>query len=108
MALAWQSSAWVEVSDEQGAVVLHVGGELDEASRAAVEPAVLAAVQSASSVILDLRALTFCDSSGIALFLGAAEIARRRDCNISIDHATPAVRRVLDIAAIGEVVPVRD
>jgi anti-anti-sigma factor len=108
MALAWQSSAWVHVSDEQGAVVLNIGGELDEASRPAIEPAVVAAVQSASKVILDLRSLTFCDSSGIAMVITAAEQARQRGCRVSIDHTTPAVRRVFEIAALGEVVELRD
>jgi anti-sigma B factor antagonist len=108
MALAWQSSAWVDVRDEPGAVVLGIGGELDEASRTAVEPAVLAAFQHAPRVILDLRALTFCDSSGIALIISAAALAREHDIRITIDHATPGVRRVLDIAAIGDIVELRD
>ncbi|HEX4493566.1 MAG TPA: STAS domain-containing protein [Acidimicrobiia bacterium] len=107
MALAWQSSAWVDVGDEQGAVVLRVGGELDEASRSAVEPAVMAAVQSASHVILDLGSLTFCDSSGIAMIVQAAETARQRDCRIAVDHATPTVRRIFDIANLGEIVDLR-
>jgi anti-anti-sigma factor len=107
MALAWQSSAWVDVSDEQGAVVLRVGGELDQASRGAVEPAVMAAVQTAAHVILDLRSLTFCDSAGIAMFVSAAEVARQRACSIVIDHTTPGVRRIFDIAAIGDLVDLR-
>jgi anti-anti-sigma factor len=108
MAVAWQSSAWVDVSDEQDAVVLRVGGELDQASRAAVEPAVMAAVQSAPHVVLDLRSLTFCDSSGIAMFVSAAETARQRACSVVIDHTTPGVRRIFDIASIGDLVELRD
>lgn len=107
MALAWQSSAWVDVGDENGAIVLRVGGELDESSRHSVEPVVVAAVNGADHVILDLRALTFCDSAGIAVVVGAAELARRRGCRMTIDHITPAVRRVFDIAAVGQLVDLR-
>jgi anti-anti-sigma factor len=107
MALAWQSSAWVGVGDERGALVLHIGGEIDAASRPAVEPAVLAAVTSADHVIFDLRELTFCDSAGIAMVVTAAETGRRRGCRVTIDHVTPAVRRVLEIAAIGDLVELR-
>jgi len=107
MSLAWQSSVWAEVGDENGALVLRCGGELDEASRPSLEPALHAAIDSSPRVVLDLRDLTFCDSAGIALVIRAAEHARARACRLTIDNVAPAVRRVFDIAAVGEVVEVR-
>jgi stage II sporulation protein AA (anti-sigma F factor antagonist) len=107
MALAWQSSVWVDVSHEQGALVLHIGGEIDEGSRPSIEPVVIAAVHTAEHVILDCRDLTFCDSAGVAMVLTAADEARRRGCRVSIDNLTHAVERVFDIAAVGELVEIR-
>jgi anti-sigma B factor antagonist len=108
MSLAWQSSVWADVSDEQGVLVLRCGGELDEASRPSIEPTLLAAIDSADHVVLDLRELSFCDSAGISLIVAAAEQARRRGCRLAIDNLAPLVRRVFDIAAIGELVELRD
>ena len=107
MSLAWQSSVWAEVGDEHGALVLRCGGELDDASRPSLEPTLHAAIDSSDHVVLDLQELTFCDSAGIALIIGAAERARARGCRLVIDNVTPAVRRVFDIAALGETVELR-
>lgn len=107
MSLAWQSSVWAEVGDEQGVLVLRYGGELDEASRPSIEATLLAAVESADQVVLDLRELSFCDSSGISLILTAAEQARRRGCRFAIDNVAPLVRRVFEIAALGDLVEIR-
>lgn len=107
MALAWQSSVWADVGDEHGVLVLRCGGELDEASRSSIEPTLLAAIESADRVVLDLRELSFCDSSGISLIVTAAEQARRRGCRFTIDNLTPMVRRVFEIAAIGDLVEIR-
>ena len=67
---------WIEVSESGAALVLRIGGELDAASRISIEPEVMAATVSAGSVVIDLEALTFCDSSGIAMFIAAQTNAK--------------------------------
>jgi anti-anti-sigma factor len=72
MSQPWQSSAWIEVGEEpEHRIVLRICGALDATSRPVIEPAVLAALASAPWVVLDLTKLTFCDSQGIAMFIGA-------------------------------------
>jgi ABC-type transporter Mla MlaB component len=78
MTTSWKASAWIDASEENGTLVLRVCGELDMASRDAIEPALLAAVTSVSTVILDLHDLSFCDSCGLATFVNAAQGSRDR------------------------------
>jgi anti-anti-sigma factor len=56
--------------DEGGAVRLTLRGELDLATAARLEQAL---AQSGEDVLLDLRGLTFMDSTGVRVLLEAAE-----------------------------------
>jgi anti-anti-sigma factor len=89
------------VSTESGphtAVVVRIAGELDLASRDAIEPAILAAIaSSAGGVIVDLGELTFCDSQGVAMFEGFVEKAKAAGTDLRLRHVLPPVRRVFEI-----------
>jgi anti-sigma B factor antagonist len=108
MALAWQSAAWADVSEEGDALVVRVGGELDEASRPSVEPVVTAAVGSRDTVVVDLGELSFCDSSGIALLIAVARRAEVSNCRLVVENLQPAVRRVFDVVCLHEILELRD
>jgi anti-sigma B factor antagonist len=100
-----QVDSWVEVSERGAALVLRIGGELDAATRARVEPAIVAAMTTASSVVLDLSELTFCDSSGIAMFIAAHEQANKNGTRLAIRHPRPPVRRVIELTGLDTVIP---
>ena len=95
---------WIEVSESGTSLVLRIGGELDAASRTSIEPEVMAATMSASSVIMDLDAMTFCDSSGIAMFIAAQTNATARSTALAIRNLRPPVRRVFEIAGIDSLI----
>jgi anti-anti-sigma factor len=108
MSVPWQSSAWVDVSEESGNLVLRLCGELDMASRDVIEPVVMAAIATADSVTLDLAELTFCDSSGLAMLIAASQKIEAAGTTLRVCNMQPAVRRVFDIAALGELIPLAD
>jgi anti-sigma B factor antagonist len=101
MTRPWQSTAWVDVSQEPGTLVLHLGGELDMASRDVIESAVMAAIPSAYKVVLDLSDLTFCDSSGIAMFVAASEKARAEGVQLTLENLQPRVAHVFEVTGVG-------
>jgi anti-anti-sigma factor len=80
-------------------------GELDLANAKTVEEQMQAALAEESSVIVDLTALEFIDSTGIALLIttlrsdGGAEKLR------FIPSRSPAVRRVLEVTGVSEQLP---
>jgi anti-sigma B factor antagonist len=106
MSVAWQSSAWVDVSEENGTLVLRLCGELDTASRDAIEPVVMAAITTVGSVTLDLGALTFCDSTGVAMLITASQKVAANGSSFAVCNMRPSVRRVFDIAGLGDLIPV--
>jgi anti-sigma B factor antagonist len=87
-------------------MVLRLSGELDLEASPAVEPVIGAAIQSCSSVILDMSGLTFCDSSGIALLLRAYGRATRVGSQLELVRVQAAVARVLAAAGVDQVLPI--
>ena len=102
------SSVWADVREEDGNLVLVIGGELDSTSRPSIEPAVLAAIASTSAVTFDLRDLAFCDSNGIAMLIEATLAADTHGCTLTVRNTKPSIRRVFDIAALGELLEIVD
>jgi anti-anti-sigma factor len=75
MTTSFDSSARIDAAQDSGTLILRVAGELDLAARDLIESAVLAAILTAYTVILDLTDLTFCDSSGLTMSVTAKERA---------------------------------
>ena len=64
-------------SDEHGSVRVEPRGELDLASAGRLEACLDELSSSGKTVIVDLRGLTFMDSTGVRLLLQTADAARR-------------------------------
>ena len=90
----------VSVVDEDGTAVIEVRGELDLGTvhlvKGVVEP-VLA--EGSTKVTFDLGALTFMDSSGIALLVSVVN----RVGPLELRSATPLVRRLVEITGLSDV-----
>jgi anti-anti-sigma factor len=93
-----QTSAWVDVAEEDETLVLSLHGELDDMARASIEPVMMAAVASARTVAIDLGDATFCDSSGVAMFFAAAQKAEAEGTRFWVRNPPRVVRRIFEIA----------
>jgi anti-anti-sigma factor len=86
--------------------VVAVPGELDIANAAAVEAALLAAEASgADEIVLDLTGLRFMGSVGLRVILEADERAALLGCRLTL-RASPAVRRIIDLAGLSARLPI--
>jgi len=87
------------VEEPGGRLCLRLGGELDIASLPDIEdgvPALLA--REPQPLLIDLPALTFMDSSGVAVLIRIANRFRP----VETRNATPAVRRVLESLGLAD------
>ena len=107
MTTTWES-AWVEVSEEPGSLILRLCGELDIATRDMIESAVMAAIPSVDSLILDLGDLTFCDSSGVAMFLAAREKAEAEGTALTLGNLQANVARVFAVSGVDQVLAITE
>jgi anti-sigma B factor antagonist len=84
-------------------VILAVSGELDLASVGAVRAALDELLAAGwESIVLDLRALTFIDSTGLSLLLESERAARHADAAFAIVDGSPAVARLLELVGLGD------
>src|SRR5207244_10935452 len=80
-------------------IQLHLSGELDLAEAETLVDAARDA-NGAGSVVLDLSALTFVDSSGVSALLSAAQLCRDRGQSFTVTGAHGVVGAVFRISGI--------
>lgn len=89
-------TAWC---DSQAVIALE--GELDLAV-VALARRELDAAREATLLVIDLRGLTFLDSSGIHMLLEAEDRCAARDCPFFVVRAPARVHRALEVIGLGD------
>jgi len=88
----------VERSSADGSELLVVEGEIDIATSSRLIAALNEAVTEAvNSLVVDLSAVQFMDSTGLALLLGAYRRLRRRGLGFAVVCPGGPVRRVFEV-----------
>ena len=90
--------------DASGAPLIRLAGELDISNVEAVEAQVDAIVASGQKVSFDLSALTFMDSSGIAMPLRVADRAEA----VALCRPSPIIQRLIRVTGLTEVFEIVD
>ena len=102
----------VDASQIPDTVVVALRGELDYAACDETAAAILGALASAHEVIADLTHVTFCDSSGLAMFKAADERAQSEGKRLVLRNLLPNVWRIFDITGVSQTLniepPTRD
>lgn len=96
-----------ETRTEGGVTVVAIDGEL-ERSEAAVLRDLLGSLVAGpqSRVLLDLSRVTFIDSSGIAVLVGAHRRAAEAGARLGLAEPTAGVRRVLELTRTDRVLSI--
>ena len=95
----------LDVRDDDGRVAFTPRGELDLATAPEVEEKVLAAVRTGDTqVVIDLRQLTFMDSTGVRTIVAAHKAAEESGAELRVirPSADNPVSRVIEISGIDE------
>jgi anti-sigma B factor antagonist len=99
--------ARAEVSGGRQTLVLN--GELDIVSAGQLEAMLAeACADGTTGVTLDLRGLTFMDSSGLRAILLAKELTDSRGLDLAVIPGPPSIQRVFDVTALLDVLPWTD
>jgi anti-anti-sigma factor len=94
----------VTVSTEDGVRVVAVSGELDLDTLAELNAALTADDGLLATTVVDLRGLTFIDSSGVSGVLAAARRARDAGGRLVCVPGSPTVKRVFELTGVDTVV----
>jgi anti-sigma B factor antagonist len=100
----------IEVSSAEGKVeVVALRGELDSDEAPAFDR-VLEELRAAGAreIVIDLSELSFIDSSGISVLVGAARACSAERGTLVVASPTPHVRRVFEIVSLSELMAIED
>ncbi|MFC7304705.1 STAS domain-containing protein [Streptomyces monticola] len=96
-----------ELSSSDGCVVLRVSGELDHTAEQTFLRALGAFVENGHRhLILDVTALTFCDSRGLGCLLAVRWLLRRRERLVLLAGAGRRVTELLALTGSSDLLPV--
>lgn len=90
------------VRDTPAATIVRLDGELDIASVTELDSELARVEGDGSPLVIDLRGVTFLDSSGLRSILAADARARGRGGRLLLVKASPTVHRVFEIALLDE------
>jgi anti-sigma B factor antagonist len=94
--------------DRDGVITIAFTGELDMATAVAAEEQLLGAEREGRSIVVDLRALKFIDSSGLRTILAADERIRAAGGRLMIVRGPQRVQRVFEITRLDDVLEIVD
>jgi anti-anti-sigma factor len=94
----------VTVSTEDGVRVVAVSGELDLDTMAELDAVLAADGGPVATTVVDLRGLTFIDSTGVSGVLTAARRARDAGGRLACVPGPPSIRRVFELTGVDTVV----
>ena len=95
------------VETKGSARVVRASGEVDVVTAPLLRDRLNGAVNEGSGdVVVDLAEVTFMDSTGVAVLIGARNGLRGTDRKLLLRNPTAPVRRVLEMLALAEVLPI--
>lgn len=90
-------------------VVLVLRGELDIASAPALAHAMTGVLdRGAPSLLLDVAALEFVDSTGLRAILAARALCAERSCEFALTPPTRSVKRLFEVTGLLEELPYQE
>jgi anti-sigma B factor antagonist len=91
-----------------GTTVMSLCGEIDLRNSPAIRKELLARLADRQDVMVDLSAVDYIDSSGIASLVEAYQTARRHGRRFSLTAVSPAALRGLKLARLDEIFVIHD
>lgn len=89
-----------------GEHTLVLTGEVDMVAAPGVEEVVARlCVEGTTRIALDLREVTFIDSSGLRAILGADRLCRQHGCEFSLVPGTEQVQSLFEMTGVAELLP---
>ena len=98
-----------EPGRQPGTWVLRARGEIDVATSPDLRRELHQLVERTGSIVVDLRDVTFIDSSGLGVLVGTLKRLRERDPNATLvlEGLQEPVRKVFDITGLSDLFAIR-
>lgn len=89
--------------------VITVSGEVDLATSPDLDTAIIGSVDSgAKSIVIDLKDVSFMDSSGLGVIVRGLKRCREADKDLDLVITSDRVLKVFGITGLDQVIPIHD
>ena len=92
-----------EINDSADTAIIVLSGDIDLDTSSQVRAALLDCVSLKGTVIVDLAAVSYIDSTGVASLVEAFQIARKSETRFALAAVSEAAMRVLELARLNKV-----
>ncbi len=96
------------VREEQGAVIACLGGDVDLENSPRARELLLECAGRGKKVLVDLSAVSYIDSSGVASLVEAFQLAKRNRTDFALVSVNTAALRVLELARLDKVFTIHE
>jgi anti-sigma B factor antagonist len=97
------------IESEHGNVVVHLSGDIDFSNTETLETEISRAVLGADSIVIDLEAIEFLDSSGLRLLKRLSAHATEADASfVVVAPPNSVARSVIEIVSLSQELAVQD
>ena len=97
-----------EVTDQGDRAIIALKGDIDLESSPAARELLLSNVARNRNLLVDLSAVTYIDSSGVASLVEALQASRKNGTDFALAAASESARRVLELARLDKVFTIYD
>lgn len=98
----------MQTSETGGTMVVSLSGDVDLSHSPALRKALMELMFDRRAVVVDLSAVTYVDSSGVAGLVEAYQMARKNGTSFILAAISDPVRRVLQLARLDRVFTIVD
>ncbi|QXJ22852.1 STAS domain-containing protein [Actinomadura graeca] len=98
----------IHLMRDERCTLVRVQGDIDVVSRARFEEALFDVVDAGGPLVVDMRQVTFCDSTGLNAIVAANRRANERETQVALVALPPRVMRVFRITGIDKFIPIYD
>jgi len=92
-----------EIKEERGRQIVVLRGEIDLGSSPKARKVLLKVVGQGKPILVELSAVPYMDSSGIASLVEAYQKAKKNGAEFALVNVNPSVLRVLNLARLDKV-----
>jgi anti-sigma B factor antagonist len=95
----------VKVRHEQGCAIVAAAGEIDISTVTALRDCLFDAAVSGAPLVVDLEQVSFIDSVGLAILVGAANRAAAHGGSLRVACALPKIRQLVQLTGLDRQIP---
>ena len=92
-----------QTREERGVTIVCLAGEVDLENSPKAREVLLGCLKGATAILVDLKDVTYIDSSGVASLVEAFQGAKKQGTAFALAEVNPAARRVLELARLDRV-----